>query len=157
VLFYLEDLYYDTFDITQNALRARNVVNDNNYNYFIHSCVIIGAIVELNGLRIKDRDYVWDLYFNVALQLLFTFDIVARVIANYPDYNKYFDNKWNRFDLFITVVVWIPLMGSFEGLYGRLLGRWSHLYEVFISPIPDLYTKCMTVQSCFGSFEFSEF
>ena len=60
------------------------------------------------GLETEDDAEGVVMHLNTFIRLVFTVDVCCRLLAE-PYSWKYFDNNWNRFDVLIVLVSWIPV------------------------------------------------
>ena len=148
---YLYGLRED-LSIQQLSLSCRNLTNQRSYNVVVNIFIIFGAMFEINSLQEDGfKQKGTDTPVNIMLQLIFTIDIIIKVLAVFPTWSNFWKNKWNRFDVCTVGLLWIVLGVNFKGLWGRVL-ELLRVLRIFrslklISKIPELHVIMMSIAS----------
>ena len=123
----------------QELQEASQRLRDNRlFEWFIVSIIVLSAL--LIGARtypIPGEVVSVIKWLDVAITLLFLFEIIIRFIAT-PVKARFFHNGWNVFDTLVVVVSLIPIEDSEMALIGRLVRIFRVLRMVSI--IPELRT-----------------
>ncbi|MBM95493.1 MAG: ion transporter [Oceanospirillaceae bacterium] len=123
----------------QELQEASQRLRDNRlFEWFIVSIIVLSAL--LIGARtypIPGEVVSVIKWLDVAITLLFLFEIIIRFIAT-PVKARFFHNGWNVFDTLVVIVSLIPIEDSEMALIGRLVRIFRVLRMVSI--IPELRT-----------------
>jgi hypothetical protein len=92
------------------------------YNYTVNFFVMVAALFELQSVQ-SPVDRSVSIPFNAMLQFFFSIDLTLKIFAH--TFEEFWKKDWNKFDFAIVLVLWIPLVGNFSGLLGRVLGEFK--------------------------------
>lgn len=143
---------WEELSIQQLSLTCRNMSSQKSYNIGLNLFIVFGAGFEVNSLQ-EDAFAMdgLDMPVNVVLQVIFSIDIIIKVVATYPSYINFWKKKWNRFDVCTVFLLWIALAFNFQGLLGRVLKllRVLRIFRILklISKIPELNVIMMSIGS----------
>lgn len=106
----------DFFDKRFLGLFMREFTHDPLYNGVLLSLVCVAAFFEIWAVQ-TSADLAALEMLQTVLQVLFTIDIICRVLSHYPGYFSYLNSNWNVFDCILVVLTWVPVVTS-----GQMLG-----------------------------------
>lgn len=96
-------------DIKKNSVIMRTVTNHYIYRYFIAFLLAFAAFVEIWVIQNPQSNVKSISSFQIVLQIIFSVDIAMKLVANYPEASKFFNDRWNTFDFWLVIGTWIPL------------------------------------------------
>jgi voltage-gated sodium channel len=102
---------------------ARRITDPDAFETFIALLLTMNGMALLAELLIEldaYDDVLWGFY--SVSTLIFVVEIVLRLLAHGPRYRSFFSDPWNVFDLGVTLVSLLPLVGS-----AALVGRFARL------------------------------
>ena len=102
---------YDCFDKRFLGLYMRDLTHGPLYNGVLLWLVCIAAFFEIWAVH-TTADVTALEILQIVLQILFSVDIVCRVLSHYPSYKSYLNFNWNIFDCTLVVLTWVPIFTS---------------------------------------------
>jgi hypothetical protein len=97
------------FDIQKNSIMMRTVTNHSIYKYSMAFLLAFAAFLEIWVIQNPQSKLNFVSSVQIVLQIFFSLDIVLKLVANYPEYSKFFNDRWNTFDFWLVIGTWIPL------------------------------------------------
>lgn len=121
-------------DILRIQTRAEAVRDNKAFELFVVGVIILSALlVGAKTYPIPAPVFTLIHWLDIAVTLLFLFEIVVRFIAD-NNKRRFFFNGWNLFDTLVVVVSLIPIDNSEMALIGRLVRVFRVLRMVSIIP-----------------------
>lgn len=121
------------FDLKNQSMVMRDIVNHPFYHNFSVGIVTFSALIELYSLQLANKNggekpIIAD-WIQVGLQVLFTIDLYCKVVAAYPGITSYFYNRWNQFDAALVIATWVPVWTiGMSGSIAQYIGIYTHIY-----------------------------
>lgn len=96
------------FDSTKRiAYFLKNILSTYYYIGYIILIVLVTASFQIYCTNKNNCPDFWGVF--VAVQILLSADIFFRIIIQYPTYTTFFLSKNNLFDMFMVLIIWIPV------------------------------------------------
>lgn len=116
---------------------SSKVANNNAFQNFVLAVILVNAILvglETSEDLVRDYSVLFDLA-NFAIQVIFVFEIVVRMLSYAPNLLRFFRDPWNIFDFAIVVFALLPAGGQFA-----TVARLARLMRVvrLVSIFPEL-------------------
>jgi hypothetical protein len=112
------------FGFQRHSIYLRNTLGNVRYKVFFAFTVLMAAGLEILVLQEGKRTTTVEVA-QAILQFYFSIDIGLKIVAHYPDYMNYFEEKWNRFDAAVVLLTWIP---SISALVHSSFGKYFGVY-----------------------------
>mmetsp|Transcript_8029 Transcript_8029/g.13615 ORF Transcript_8029/g.13615 Transcript_8029/m.13615 type:complete len:1010 (-) Transcript_8029:710-3739(-) len=107
---------FDCFDKRFLGLYMRDLTHGPFYNGMLLWLVCVAAFFEIWAVQTAADVTAIDVL-QIVLQILFTIDIICRILSHYPGYISYLHFNWNVFDCTLVLLTWVPIFTS-----GKVLG-----------------------------------
>lgn len=109
----------DCLDKRFLGLYMRDVTHGPLYNFVLMVLVCGAAFLEIWTTQ-TNVDVTPVEVLQIVLQILFSVDIIFRILSHYPNYRAYGYNNWNVFDFVLVFLTWFPIFTVGNEVLGLL-------------------------------------
>src|SRR5687768_12225502 len=129
---------------------SRRIANGSSFQNFVLAVILVNAVLvglETSEDLVRDFGRLFDLM-NLAIQSIFIFEIIVRILSYGPNFFRFFRDGWNIFDFVIVMFALLPAGGQFA-----TVARLARLMRVvrLISVFPELRLIVGTMLRSLGS------
>lgn len=89
------------------AYFLKNFLSTYYYIGYMIMIVLVTASFQIYCTNKNNCSDYWGVF--IAVQILLSFDIFVRIVTYFPTYRNFFFSRNNLFDMFVVLIIWIPI------------------------------------------------